>query len=181
MSVEYIDRESLFDIENYKVIFEKEKHYHKIVKINDIIRWEEHPGKTEFIKEKGLNHCVNQMILLGLNKNSEEWRALYRNLGYSLSGYWEVFYWEWNNPIAEEYNYNENSIIKKVGYINNNIYNSSVVYEVYEEKETAKFYFGATKVNETTDYACFVVYDRKIFRDKEFLSYEQAKQYYDSI
>ena len=35
--------------------------------------------------------------------NSEMWRKLYRDLGYSLFGYWEIFYWEANNEKAAEY------------------------------------------------------------------------------
>jgi hypothetical protein len=40
---------------------------------------------------------------MGYDKNSEVYRKLYRDIGYSLEGYWEIFYWEVNNPIASEY------------------------------------------------------------------------------
>jgi hypothetical protein len=40
---------------------------------------------------------------MGLNKNSEEVRKLYRDMGYSLSGYWEIFFWEVNNEDAPLY------------------------------------------------------------------------------
>ena len=100
----YIDRNSLLDIADYKEIFDKEKHHnHKIVDDNGVYRWEENKGKTTRVEEKGLNSVVEKMMEMGLNKNSEEWRALYRNMGYSLSGYWEVFFWDWNNSIADEY------------------------------------------------------------------------------
>lgn len=62
-----IDRKSLYDIPDYKLIF-----------------W----------------------ILfrsMGLTKNSEEMGKLYRDMGYSLSGYWEIFYWETNNEDAGKY------------------------------------------------------------------------------
>ena len=36
-------------------------------------------------------------------KNSEEWRKLYRDIGYSLYGYWEIFYWDMNNEDAADY------------------------------------------------------------------------------
>jgi len=75
----------------------------------------------------------------------------------------------------------ENISTKKVGYVSNNLYNSEVIFEVYEEKQTAKFYFSATKASATTDYACFAVYNKKRCRDEEFLTYEKAKQYYDSL
>jgi len=41
----------------------------------------------------------------GVTKNDEEWRDAYRKIGYSLSGYWEVFYWNANNEDAEAYDY----------------------------------------------------------------------------
>jgi hypothetical protein len=40
---------------------------------------------------------------MGLTKNSEEVRKLYRDMGYSLSGYWEIFYWDMNNEDAHKY------------------------------------------------------------------------------
>jgi hypothetical protein len=40
----------------------------------------------------------------GYTKNSEIYRKLYRDMGYSLSGYWEVFYWDVNNEKVDEYN-----------------------------------------------------------------------------
>jgi len=40
---------------------------------------------------------------MGLTKNSEPVRKLYRDMGYSLSGYWEIFYWDVNNEEAEDY------------------------------------------------------------------------------
>jgi hypothetical protein len=40
---------------------------------------------------------------MGLGKNDESVRKLYRDMGYSLSGYWEIFYWEMNNEDADQY------------------------------------------------------------------------------
>jgi hypothetical protein len=40
---------------------------------------------------------------MGLTKNSEEVRKLYHDMGYSLSGYWEIFCWEANNENARKY------------------------------------------------------------------------------
>jgi hypothetical protein len=28
---------------------------------------------------------------------------MYRDMGYSLYGYWEIFYWEMNNDYAQDY------------------------------------------------------------------------------
>lgn len=36
-------------------------------------------------------------------KNDTLIRELYRRLGYGLWGYWEVFYWEANNPNSDKY------------------------------------------------------------------------------
>jgi hypothetical protein len=47
------------------------------------------------------------MIYRGLDKNCDEYRKVYRDIGYSLDGYWEIFYWEVNNPISREYIPNE--------------------------------------------------------------------------
>ncbi len=102
--MKYIKREDI-KINAYVEILKKESHHdHKIVEINGIFRWEKIPEKLLIVDECGLNKVVEKMIDLGLDKNSEEWRALYRNLGYSLNGYWEVFYWEMNNPDADSYN-----------------------------------------------------------------------------
>jgi len=51
----------------------------------------------------GMNNVVNFMYSIGLTKNSEEYRKLYRDIGYSLYGYWEIFYWEMNNEDASDY------------------------------------------------------------------------------
>jgi hypothetical protein len=51
----------------------------------------------------GLNNIVALFYSIGLTKNSEEWRKLYRDIGYSLDGYWEIFYCEMNNKDAADY------------------------------------------------------------------------------
>jgi hypothetical protein len=53
------------------------------------------------------NKVIEEFLYRGLDKNSDEYRKVYRDIGYSLDGYWEIFYWEVNNPIASKYLPNE--------------------------------------------------------------------------
>lgn len=57
------------------------------------LRWVGNPS-VEWAFEVGVLNltelCVNAV------KTDERYRRLYRDLGYSLSGYWEIFYWEMN-------------------------------------------------------------------------------------
>jgi len=54
-----------------------------------------------------LNCTVAAMHKIGLTKNHEIYRNFYRGLGYGLFGYWELFYWDVNNPAAFDYKYKE--------------------------------------------------------------------------
>ena len=64
-----------------------------------------------------INVIINDLIplldSLGYDKNSEVYRKLYRDMGYSLFGYWEVFYWVANNSEADKYVPNPNGLPKK--------------------------------------------------------------------
>ena len=76
----------------------KESHHnHTIIIEDNRLRW----GKT--IDSEDLNKKWEEWSKRGLTKNSEEVRKYYRDIGYSLYGYWEIFYWEVNNPLASEY------------------------------------------------------------------------------
>ena len=84
----------------YKEIFKAEKHHdHEIHIINGVLRWK----KNEAISKLNINDVLSMLITLGYDKNSEVYRKYYRDLGYSLSGYWEIFYWEMNNEDASKY------------------------------------------------------------------------------
>ena len=93
------------EVETYQEIFEKEKHHnHEIIEDeNGTYRWKENPTAELFLKNISLNDLCPLLNTLGYGKNSEVYRKLYRDMGYSLSGYWEVFYWEANNEDADEY------------------------------------------------------------------------------
>lgn len=105
-----VTRESLSNIENYKEIFDIEFHHdHEIIEEdNGTIRWKADPNVKAMIGGVGSPVSLNDLWYLmfhtmGLTKNSEEVRKLYRDMGYSLSGYWEIFFWEMNNGQAPEY------------------------------------------------------------------------------
>lgn len=104
--METIDRKSLYDIKDYKLIFETESHHeHPVIEDeHGTVRWKEDKVVSGlFKKDINLNHLWMLFMRMGLTKNSEEVRKLYRDMGYSLSGYWEIFYWDLNNEDARKY------------------------------------------------------------------------------
>jgi len=106
MSKEKIVKRSSIDIPTYRQILDTEKHHdHKIVKTEDgTLRWKENPIVRDLLDKKlDLNHLWVLFHSLGYGKNSEITRKLYRDMGYSLNGYWEIFYWDANNDNADEY------------------------------------------------------------------------------
>jgi hypothetical protein len=67
------------------------------------VRWKTDPAVRAVIDKGILNDLWILFMSMGLTKNSEEVRKLYRDMGYSLSGYWEIFYWDMNNEDAHKY------------------------------------------------------------------------------
>ena len=100
-----IERKDLYDIEDYKLIFETESHHeHEVIEDEQgTLRWKSDPTVREVLDRVNLNDIWMLFYKMGLTKNSEEVRKLYRDMGYSLSGYWEIFYWEMNNEDARKY------------------------------------------------------------------------------
>ena len=100
-----IRRQDLMDIEDYAEIFNKESHHaHRVIEDeHGTLRWEEDPVVRKTLDRVNLNDLWMLFMKMGLTKNSEPVRKLYRDMGYSLSGYWEIFYWEVNNEDAEDY------------------------------------------------------------------------------
>jgi hypothetical protein len=92
-------------VENYRLILDKETHHnHEIIEDkNGTLRWKENKDVEHYLKNISLNDLCPLLISLGFDKNSEVYRKLYRDMGYSLNGYWEIFYWEWNNEDSEDY------------------------------------------------------------------------------
>lgn len=100
--VEVINRDnlSLNELDIWKIMKSKEKHHnHGIILIDGIYRWEKIIEHTDY----NINELWSEWTKKGLTKNSEEIRDFYRKIGYSLYGYWELFYWELNNPEADDY------------------------------------------------------------------------------
>lgn len=97
-----IIREDLPD--DYKEMLDTESHHqHEIVMIDGVFRWKENEDVINILEKISLNHLCPLLCVLGHGKNSEVYRKLYRDMGYSLSGYWDIFYWDVNNPECDEY------------------------------------------------------------------------------
>ena len=90
---------------DYAEMMETEAHHtHKIIKDGGgVLRWAEDPFVRRFVDDCSLNSIVSGFHENNNGKNTESYRELYRKMGYSLSGYWEIFYWPMNNEIASEY------------------------------------------------------------------------------
>ena len=108
------DDGQILSVESYAEIMEKESHHdHELViDSSGTIRWKACDTVNHILKGMSLNDICPLLCSLGYDKNSEVYRALYRKMGYSLSGYWEVFYWDWNNEEADQYK--PQSIIERV-------------------------------------------------------------------
>lgn len=96
---------------NYIIdILKKEKHHkHNLVTYDNdnSVYWETNKIVLDIVDKIGLGNIMQLFCELGLTKNDEVVRKLYRDIGYSLFGYWEIFYWETNNPIAKKYKPNK--------------------------------------------------------------------------
>lgn len=104
--MEVVSREEASaEAEDYKEILDKESHHnHEIIRDDHgTLRWRKDPKVDEIINRGDLNDLWYLFHTMGLTKNSEEVRKLYRDMGYSLSGYWEIFHWEMNNENAHLY------------------------------------------------------------------------------
>jgi hypothetical protein len=91
--------------EDYADMMKAESHHsHEIIQDEQgVLRWKEGPFIRQLTEDCSLNCIIAGFYENGKNKNTESYRELYRKMGYSLSGYWEVFYWDVNNEIASEY------------------------------------------------------------------------------
>jgi len=91
--------------ELYRTILDTEIHHdHQIIEDeNGTYRWKRDDSVRKMVDKIGLNDIFQLFDALGLTKNSELMRKMYRDMGYSLYGYWEIFYWYANNPDANKY------------------------------------------------------------------------------
>ncbi len=90
---------------DYDEMMKTESHHdHEIIiDSSGTIRWKEDPFIRQLTKDCSLNDICMGFHSNGNGKNTESYRELYRKMGYSLSGYWEVFYWDMNNEDADDY------------------------------------------------------------------------------
>jgi len=91
---------------DYAKMLECEDHHdHKIIEdTHGVWRWERVLKVDKIVTGKlDLNYLVLILEYMGFDKNSEVQRKLYRDMGYSLSGYYDVFYWDVNNDKADKY------------------------------------------------------------------------------
>ena len=102
--MEQINRDDI-TIENYRLILDTETHHNHIIIKDDngVLRWKENQDVINILNNISLNDLCPLLNCLGYDKNSEVYRKLYRDMGYSLNGYWEVFYWNWNNEDVDDY------------------------------------------------------------------------------
>jgi len=103
MTIEIIDRDDV--PECYQEMLQIEQHHdHEIIKDDrGVLRWREDPFVSRFVDACNLNYIVMGFHDKGTDKNCEIYRELYRRMGYSLSGYMEIFYWDWNNEAVNDY------------------------------------------------------------------------------
>jgi hypothetical protein len=63
------------------------------------LRWKAEPY-INLLLDTGsidLNRFAGECASRNIQKTDERYRKLYRDMGYSLFGYWEVFFWSMNN------------------------------------------------------------------------------------
>ena len=89
---------------DYKKMMQTESHHnHEIVSDEGILRWKPDNFVSRLTASCSLAGIVAGFDAKGTGKNSEIFRELHRMMGYSLKGYWEVFYWEINNEDCADY------------------------------------------------------------------------------
>jgi hypothetical protein len=92
-SKNYVTRDEVYKIEGYAEILDNEKHHdHKIILDEyNVLRWEGNPEVIKMADEVGVNKLIIDLQNSGHTKSSEVYQKLYRDIGYSLCGYWDVF------------------------------------------------------------------------------------------
>jgi len=99
-----INREHLTEEWCREILDVEIHHSHEIVKDEDgTLHWKSNPDVLRFKEKNSLNDLIPLFQNMGYGKNSEVYRKLYRDMVYSLFGYWEIFYWEVYNPLANKY------------------------------------------------------------------------------
>ena len=102
-----IKREEIKDLDFIEIMKKESHHSHEIIQDNKgILYWKPDENLCAEIEGKNINDNIFYFHSNGLDKNSEEYRKFYRDMGYSLLGYWNIFYCKTNNPICTNYRKN---------------------------------------------------------------------------
>jgi len=92
------------DEEYAKVLEREELGYDLYIDNANVLRWVPNPERVEEImNEFGAKDLNDLFGRCNADKNDPKIRELYKAMGYSLSGFWEIFYWEVNNEDAWAY------------------------------------------------------------------------------
>lgn len=93
--------------ETYAEIMRGEIHHNHIVvetAESGTWRWKAYPERRiEIMQQFGAKDMNDLFARCGADKNDPLVRELYRCMGYSLSGYHEIFYWKVNHHKADEW------------------------------------------------------------------------------
>lgn len=90
--------------EEYAEVLETEELGHELyVSDHGTIRWVANPEMEQKIMDEFGARDLNDLFMKGADKNDPRIRELYKHIGYSLFGFWEIFYWEVNNELAYQY------------------------------------------------------------------------------
>ena len=99
-----IERKEITDLDFIKIMKKENHHNHEIIQDNEGgLFWKPDEKLSAEIEGKNINDNIFYFQSNGLDKNSEEYRKFYRDIGYSLLGYWNIFYCKANNPIYKNY------------------------------------------------------------------------------
>ena len=102
-----IKREEIKDLNFIEIIKRENHHNHEIIQDEEgILYWKPDENLCAEIEGKNINDNIFYFHSNGLDKNSEEYRKFFRDMGYSLLGYWNIFYCKTNNPICTNYRKN---------------------------------------------------------------------------
>jgi hypothetical protein len=99
----YVNKDEAIASSDVYEFLSREGLNHNIIKDeHGTLRWEPDPV-INMLYEAGMIKLNPLADHIPNFKNDPRIRDLYRRMGYSVCGYWEVFHWEVNNELADEY------------------------------------------------------------------------------
>ena len=88
---------------DFEEVFEKDGLDHEVYMDGNTLRWRPDETVRFAFDYADLNSFWAKFYKEGNTKNQKNVREMYRKLGYSVFGYWEVFFWDANNELTEEW------------------------------------------------------------------------------